>query len=107
MNRHESLKEFVSYYVGTSGAVIVHVYLGIGLLCAVATFISGIYFYTWGPFQCNGGFIACAFASAMGLLFNSIFSALRIVLWPIGVYTVITTDLSLWEWINYVWYPEE
>ena len=76
-------------------------YLSIGFIFGLISFISNIVYYSWGPGAIwNIGFIA----GSVGFAIGALFSILRVILWPFGIYLVVTGQAGFFEWLFYQWY---
>ena len=76
-------------------------YLGIGLFFGCISFTSNILFYSFGPGAIwNIGI----FAGSVGFVIGAFSSALRVILWPYGIYLVINDQAGFFEWLFYQWY---
>ena len=77
------------------------IYFVIGVVISSITFASSWAFYTFGPRAIwNIGYFD-AFAGLISSLFMSV---PRIVLWPYGLYILVTDPSGFLPWLFYVWY---
>ena len=77
------------------------IYIGIGSFPAVISTFSCLIYYGFGPGAVwNIGFTASAF----GLFFSLLYSMLRVVTWPFGVFVLIVNPGLFFPWLFYLWY---
>jgi hypothetical protein len=83
------------------GRGLLYCYLYVGVVFFFLSEVSASIYYLVGPGAIwNIGLIE----SLSGWFFASFYSVARILIWPYGLYLVITTDMTFLQWLFYVWH---
>jgi hypothetical protein len=80
---------------------VLRVYFGVGSVVASISAASAVVYCGFGP----GAFWEIGFiASMLGFVVGVFMAMTRVVLWPFGLYVLVTNPSGFFPWLFYLWY---